>query len=249
VDQYIIELVKLFQGDPLQFFHEKEMHSAFFGLSRGRSGNAQTKDMHIVSLLRQDYNTLWRYRRRGVNGFKERLSNKGEGDVGEVDFVLLKEEFVKGHIYLEVMNKEEDIRSSLRINPWAGDGTSQMIERGVEFKMAHVHPVGPRPRIHGVTPSDFNDKGMILDCRKLACERVGIGYSVAFLHKPYLDWLDVPYVTGLFVKCVGEWMECYDGPDNRRDRLRLLIVSPDKCYWWGCWEVEFPHGVGIAVSS
>src|ERR1700694_2132145 len=116
MDQYILKLVEVFQANPLHFFHEKELHLAFSGIAREGSSTASTTDGQTVHLLRQDYNTLWRYRRKGLNGFAIRFD--GEGGVGAIDFALLRKEFVETNDYLTVMNKEEPLRRALRVVPW-----------------------------------------------------------------------------------------------------------------------------------
>lgn len=249
MDQYILELVRLFQANPLHFFHEREIHSAFFSLGRERSGTAMTSDGQSIHLFRQDYNTLWRYRRRGADGFATRFSEPGEGDVGEIDFVLLRRIFVGSNRYLTVMNKEEANRRPIRSNDWTRNRPSPIIERGLEFKMAHVHSVGPQPRGQAVRDSDVDQDEIILDCRKLACERVGIGYSVTLTHQSYRDWLDLDYVRDLFMKCIREWNRCDDGPGDATSRLRLIIVSPTQCFRWGAWEVNFPGQVQVQAQT
>ena len=241
MENCILDLARIFQSNPLQFFHEGEVHSTFFGLARNALGEAQTSDGHTVHLLRQEYNTLWRYRRKGDDGFSERFSNKGEGDVGEIDFVVLKRSFVEANRYLTVMNKEEDFRSRLRIVPWPNAELSPMIQHGLEFKMAHVHLEGPPPHGQAVCVSDFNQKEMVLDCRKLACERVEVAYFVALTHATHLRWFDTDYVAALFNTCIQEWDRCYDGPGEALTRLRLLVVAPNQCFRWGAWSVGFPN--------
>jgi len=249
MEQCICTLAEHFQADPMQFFHEKEVHSEFFGVGRTALGMAQTNDEHDIQLLRQDYNTLWRYHRAGENGFADRFGAPGEGYVGEIDFVLLRKSFVEAHQYLAVMNKEEVIRRELRRNLWQQNELSPIIERGLEFKMAHVHPVGPPPRQPGVTVGRLNFHQINLDCRKLACERVGVAYSVVLTHLPYGQWLNEDYVTRLFTTCVQSWTDCFDGPGTAIERLRLLLVSPNQCFRWGGWEVAFPTETIIQLGN
>ncbi len=251
MDRFIAQLVEAFAARPLQYFHERELHCEFFGLARGALGTAATADREPVHLLRYEYNTLWRYRRSGVareQRFAERFS--ADGDVGDIDFALLRREFVESHPYLAVMNKDETIRAGLRTCPWPADQPSPMIDRGLEFKMAHVHPFGPLPRQHAVRLSDFNAMaaGVLLDCRKLAQERVGTAYLVAFSHHTSRNWFSQEYVESLFADCLQEWMRCYDGPPGVTERqLRLLFVLPDRCFRWGEWETTFPHEILVSV--
>lgn len=245
MDAYIRTLVDVFQANPWQFFHEREIHSRFFGISRDACGMAHSAGGYCVHLLRQDYNTLWRYHGNGDDAFGIRLG-AGEGDVGEIDFVTLKQEFVVGRPYLEVMNKEETIRQPLRDAIWQPNGLSPIIQCGLEFKMAHVHPVGPLAnRGQGVNMGHFNVLGFVSDCRKLACERAGIGYVATLMHQPHGNWFNNAFAANLFNECVDDWNRCDAGPGPVGERLRLLIVSPDQCFQRGNWAVQFPNGVAV----
>jgi hypothetical protein len=137
----------------------------------------------------------------------------------------------------------------LRRNLWQQHDSSPLIDRGVEFKMAHVHPVGPAPRRPGVTVSCLDFHQIRLDCRKLACERMAVAYSVVFTHLPYGRWLTTDHVAQLFGTCVQSWTDCSDGQGTATDRLRLLLVSPTQCFRWGQWEVEFPNETVVRLPS
>lgn len=137
-------LIAAFQNNPWNYFHEAEVHARFAEIVRGRFGSAQTLDHRTVDLLRYEYNTLWRYQRSNVpEPFATRLPAWGKA--GFIDFVLLDKNFVERSVYLMVMNKHEPIRQTLRHDPWPSDRLSPMIAEAIEFKMAHVHPFGPKP--------------------------------------------------------------------------------------------------------
>ncbi len=249
MDQQIHGLVKDYLTHPLMYFHEREIHCKFFCLGREKLGIKKTHDDISVHLLRYEYNTLWRYRRTGENSensFAKRSSE--DGKVGDIDFALLRREFVEGNDYLAVMNKEEPIRNQFRINPWPEDQNSPMIERGLEFKMAHVNSSG-RERIPRVKRGVFNAlrAGCKVDCRKLARERVQVAYIVAFSHI-CADWFDSRFVYEMFEDCIHQWNQHYDGSvGNGVGDLRLLFVKPNQCFRWGNWAIDFPHQVVVDI--
>jgi hypothetical protein len=260
MDSCLLQLVERFQFQPLDYFHERELHCEFFRLSREAIGSEQTLDGYPVYLLRHEYNTVWRYFRSGVSQekkFAKRYEESGKGSekgpkVGAIDFVLLRRDFVREYDYLTVMNKEEALRCRLRVEPW--EEYSRAIDRAVEFKMTHVHCVGPPPWQPAVRFSDFNvvSVGMPTDCRKLAGERVRIAYLVAFSHHTYENenWFNQNCVEAMFGECVREWRRCYDGPNELgiEHQLRLLLVMPNLCFRWGNWEVQFPNEKLIEIQ-
>jgi hypothetical protein len=232
MDRYLLALTQQFLHDPLHFFHEHEIHDVFFQLTREEFGRATT----------HEYDSIWRYHgRKHPHPFADRL-NAG-GKAANVDFVLLRRQFVTGYDYLTVMNKEEPLRANLR-DVANGVHRSLAIDRAVEFKMAHCRPFGAGMQ-RGVGKGGFNAlrKEMLWDCRKLANEGPCVAYLTAFMHPVVGGWFH-PECFGLLAnECSAEWTQITTavwGPEVQGDLRIVLVVAHEGCYHQGNWEVDFP---------
>jgi hypothetical protein len=205
MENCVRELAELSLATSLQFFHEREIHDEFFRLARERLGTSRTADGVRVHLLRHEYNTVWRYRRRqAICPFEERLFTGG--GVAHLDFAVLRPEFVARREYLTVMNKEERLRIRLREEAARANG-SPAVERALEFKMAHCHSVGAGGAQRGVRLSDFDSlrNSDACVCRKLAYEHPAIAYVAAFMLPVVGGWFRVDSVIKFFAECRKEW--------------------------------------------
>lgn len=211
LEQAIVELVQEFYDRPQDFFHEQELHTQFHAGSRERLGKAVTRDGRTVSLLRHEYETLWRYSRK-----KDQYRHRYDGGVGTkaatIDFALLAADFVGSHDYLTVVNKDDERRARLR---------SQLdlvaIQAGIEFKMAHVRSAlyVDRSAIRSF------QKEMEIDCRKLAHERVAVAYILGFSHGP----APLQEEARLIFKSCQEQYESA----SPRGPLKLMLTTPESC--------------------
>jgi hypothetical protein len=182
IEGLIAKLVREFQTNPVHFFHERELHAKFFGKCRHEFGTATTADGFAVPLFRYEYDSIWKYARHDPELFAHRLSDRGT--TACLDFVLLRTDFVTGHRLLDVINKCEPRRRRFRdAVVWDIDNTSAAYEVGIEFKMAY------RRCAESILQGQVNalSAGMRLDARKLAVERVRIGYVLGFSHGPLPD--------------------------------------------------------------
>jgi hypothetical protein len=175
LDNSIRELAKAFLLNPYDYFQEREVHSQFFSICRNQFGSAKVNGTPSVevSLLRQEYNTVWRLIRS--EAFADRYESRGKP--GSLDFAILRAEFVEKKGLLCVVNKDENIRREVR--KIARDTThSPVVVVGIEFKMAHV-----RAALE-VSAREVQEleSGMVIDAQKLAQEWVEYGYLVGFCH-------------------------------------------------------------------
>jgi hypothetical protein len=224
VEDLIAQLVHQFNDAPSQFFHEEELHGVFFGLCRGNFPLVHTRDNHEVHLFRHEYDTIWRYARRDPEPYTERLTDRGV--TACFDFALLSQGFVQQHELLTVINKHEARRLGLRQNPWwTEQGPSAVIDVGIEFKMAH------RRHQMDIAQGQVNAlrAGMLLDARKLATERVGRAYLLAFSHGP-LPNNDV--AAQILQAVVAEHVL---RNDVQAVQLRALLATPLQTFLAGGW--------------
>ena len=248
-----------FQENPREYFHENDIHAKFWNLGKGEFEKAETNDEEpeeaiTIDLFRHEYNTIWRYSRKGEGGdghdfngsFKRRywgepsagcgLPKASEPSVnskaGNFDFALLNNKFVSEHDALTVINKDESLRKDLR-KPDI-DNTNDLEMRpvkskavlvGVEFKMIHFG------QVKEVTKSVFKlfIDGMKGDCRKLGLEGVPYGYSVGFSHGEFendnVHVMDDAHVLTEMKLCLAESSKFC--PESE---FRILIFTPTKCY-------------------
>jgi hypothetical protein len=81
-------------AERIKLFHERELHSTFYQLCRSVFGHARPIDLNSdITLFRQEYETIWRYRRKDNPPFSKRYET--EGKAGTFDFVILNKGFVK----------------------------------------------------------------------------------------------------------------------------------------------------------
>jgi hypothetical protein len=233
-DGVIAQIVTAFQAAPHDSFHERELHALFFCLARQMFGHAQTRDGYQVCLLRHEYETIWLYRKRNEpEPFSVRypeLIQRVPATTGCFDFALLLRTFVEGNVLLTVINKSETSRARLRSAPgqaWPANQTSVAIEAAVEFKMAH------RQWQFDVAQGQINQlrNGMLLDCRKLARERVPSAYVLGFSHGPGPSQGEA---TGILDACQREFLAKYDGPPAQCS-LQAIIATPSDTYLSGSW--------------
>ncbi len=175
IEENIELLIQKFLENPRNFFHEKDLHSVFFNLCSGKLGTARPNDaIYSIDLFRQEYNTIGRYKRKDTGGIAFDKSYNNEGYPGSIDFVLLNEDFVKNHNFLEVLNKDESRRALIR----NFEDKNSKIDIGIEFKMAHC----TKKDFINIGEVNTLKKGLLEDCRKLALERIPIVYLIAFSH-------------------------------------------------------------------
>lgn len=236
-----------FQENPREYFHENDIHAKFWNLGKGKFGTAKTNDDKpeeaiTIDLFRHEYNTIWRYSRKGDNksqdfngSFKRRYwgesGESGESEekenskTGCFDFALLNDRFVRNHDEFTVINKEEPLRNALRKldlkNPTNLDKRpvkNKAVLVGVEFKMIHFGQV--KKVTNGVFES-FID-GMNADCRKLRLEGVPYAFSVGFSHG---ELGSDNNVLKKMTACLDQF--CDVSPDSK---FRILIFTPTKFY-------------------
>lgn len=181
-------LISEFHLNPHDFFSERELHSRFYCLARQSLPHAVTDDKDNpceISCFRQEYNTVWRYKRKrnssGVDeattlSFQRRLES--EGKPGSFDFAIIKPDFVSQHSLLSVINKDERRRRALRSLP---TGILQFV---IEFKMGHI-----RSSIT-LSSTEFKTviKGMKEDARKCGHEAPEIAVLLGFFHSWPLNY-------------------------------------------------------------
>jgi hypothetical protein len=213
LENAIQQLVSDFYVRPHDFFHEQELHTHFYGLCREKLGTEVTSDHCEVSLFRHEYETIWRYSRK-KNKYGKRYDQGRGTKAGTFDFAILSREFVKTNSYLTVVNKDEDRRANLRTTH-ARDRCSPAIDIGIEFKMAHL------AKSLRVRRGDVNklSEGMLIDARKLAHERVKLGYLLGFSHGPLPSNEQAEEITKT---CRAEFETI--SPEGQ---LRILLASPD----------------------
>lgn len=213
------QLADAFTASPTDFFHEKELHTAFFPMCRVAFGEEAPRGAKTpVQLFRHEYDTLWRYRRS--DGFANRYET--EGTTACLDFALLDRGFVAGHDLYTVMNKSEPLRKRLR----AAAGPSPALVVGVEFKMAIARSTAG-VGVSGVTGLQ---EGMLADCRKLAWERIPIAYVLGFSHGPRPDSAEAERVAEA---CITEFRQY-----NPQGDPRILVVTPELRLQRGSWDVR-----------
>jgi hypothetical protein len=234
-DTAIVSLVRIFRSAPHDSFHEKELHSVFFSLARQFFQNAQTTDGFQVSLLRQEFETIWLYQKKNTTSpFSFRYPEQGQGvraTTGCFDFALLQKTFVEQHDLITVINKHEPSRRHLRPPPgqlWANNQCSVALDSAVEFKMAHR-----RPQLD-ISQAQINDlqDGMVLDCRKLGRERVPAAYVLGFSHGPRPNRQDASIILRA---CNNEFASSCDGP-NGRCSLRVVLATPAETFLPANWQ-------------
>src|SRR5262249_36069643 len=138
------------------------------------------------------------------------------------------------HELLTVINKDETRRQGLRQNPWTEQGTSAVIDLGIEFKMAH------RRHQMDVAQGQVNAlrAGMLLDARKLATERISKGYLLAFSHGQLPERDDA---LDILQNVVNEHQQRRIGVEAVQ--LRVLLATPQHTFLAGGWAMpnDFPH--------
>lgn len=223
LETVIAELTTRFRRAPWHYFSENELHGEFFGLGRSRFGTATPTDSDIeLPLFRHEYNTIWRYcRKPKERAFQIRFAERGQGDVGSLDFVILNSQFVQNSTLLVVINKDEARRPTLR--KLAGEG-AHPISAAIEFKMAHV-----RKKMQ-VSKGEIGalGRGMVEDCRKLAHEAPTLAYMLAFCHH---DGPDETTANKMLIEGAREFSRI--ATDQRS--LRLLLATPATTYLYGPW--------------
>lgn len=231
VEDAIATLARQFQESPKQFFHERELHATFFGLCRHRLPIVATKDAHQIQVFRYEYESIWKYKRSAPAPYTEPLEDRGT--TACLDFVVLREQFVRDHNLLMVINKDETLRSELRKKLWADDGSSRVIEVGIEFKMAH------RSKNFDIKIGQINSlhNGMLLDSRKLAVERVSNGYLLGFSHGSAPD---KDTAAKIIQEVIREHSKVRSDQLNVRSdplavKLNVLLATPDKTYLSAGW--------------
>ena len=217
LERLIRELVKIFQANPKNIFHEKQLHSIFYYICHGQFGSVLTQDNYgPVELFRQEYNSIYRYSRHDAPPFSKRYVDGTPTISGriphsaEFDFVILNKKFVASHELLTVINKDEVRRRHLRT-----EKQTQAIDIGIEFKMAHI-----RSSLN-VNPGEINIliRGMLEDARKLALERIPEAFLVGLSHGPLPDEEEAQNIVTI---CQEEY-----GHYNDIDNLRVAIATPD----------------------
>lgn len=221
LDSSIAELVHLFQGAPLHYFSEQELHGEFFSLCRRRFGSEKPSDLdELIPLFRHEYNTIGKYR-RGSRGssFLERLSDGGV--TGSLDFAILNREFVRRNDLLTVINKDEYRRCGHR------SSSTDALDAAIEFKMAHIRDV------RTVRRSAINclRLGMRDDSRKLAHEAPKHAYLLAFIHPSGSD------LSAEVREIVGQASSTFTSILRGSNQLRLLFASadPTTTFLYGPW--------------
>ena len=176
LQRHLLDLFSDFQRRPREFFHERELHAHLYSLAREPLGTLATSDGVEIHRLRYEYDSIWRY--VGDDGYKARHSNAGK--TCNLDFAILRDDFVKGHDHLDIVNKDETRRKEIRSQAEDED-FSPAIDAAIEFKMAFV------TRNPTVGPNEIGLNAILQDCRKLAQERVRNGYILVFSHGPSPD--------------------------------------------------------------
>lgn len=235
LQQAIANLSGVFQARPDDFFHERELHAAFFNLARAGAGHAVTRDGFDIHRLRYEYETIWRYKKTGAQfPYRQRYPEHGENPVGAttatIDFALLHEQFIAEHELVTVINKCEQCRVTLRQMSdglWPSDKLSVAIEAALEFKMAH------RRDQMSIGKGRINElrEGMALDCRKLARERPPRSFVIGFSHGTAPIQSEA---ANLVNACIKEFQESYDGPLGII--LRVAIITPFVTYLSSNWD-------------
>ncbi|MBL8621832.1 MAG: hypothetical protein JNK64_11030 [Myxococcales bacterium] len=233
LESLLVQLAGRFVERPFDYFSERELQAEFYALARGAFGEATVADgngrHHTVSLFRHEYNTLGRYRGGAKKeAFLQRYSRQGEGDVGALDFAVLERAFAEANKLLTVINKDETCRALLRAAVDAGHKPA-ILAAGVEFKMAHVSKqAGGEP-----TTADLNqlEAGLLADCRKLAHERPGIAYAIAFSHTA-----SIPNAGQVLARARGQFMAHHPKGD-----VRLALIARETAHIDGAWRsAAFP---------
>ena len=166
-------------------------------------------------MFRQEYDTIWRYKRKDNPPFDERYTEVGTPAC--IDFVILKKKFVKEHDLLTVINKDEDRRKAIRPE----NISNPAIDVGIEFKMSHW------TKKLSIEKAGINqlEKGLLEDCRKLAQECIPDAYIIAFSHE-----IDPKRVKFEDLKNIAE--ECervytkYNSKCNPKGNIYIDIITP-----------------------
>ena len=202
-------LIDEFCKKPNNYFHEREIHSFFFNLCQSHFGEANPKDCGTaVNLFRQEYETIWRYKRRDEIPFDKKYTNVGT--TGAIDFVILNEDFVKEHDLLTIINKDEKRRNIIRHE----NITIPAINVGIEFKMAHWRTT------LSIENGAMNKlkAGLLEDCRKLAQERIPHVYTIAFSHGKRPEKEETEDIIN---ECKREYTKY-----NSKGNIHILIITP-----------------------
>lgn len=233
LEELIGQLAGHFVEHPFDYFSERELQAEFYALARGAFGTATVTGAngarHAVSLFRHEYNTLGRYRGGAKKeAFSTRYTRKGEGDVGALDFALLERAFAETTELQTVINKDETRRALLREAVDAGH-QPPILAAGIEFKMAHVS----KQTSGEPTSADLRqlEDGLLADCRKLAHERPGVAYAIAFSHTA-----TIPNARSMLENARGQFTGYHASGD-----LRLALVAREAAYADGAWRgAAFP---------
>lgn len=206
----IRELIDEFHKGPNNFFHEREIHSFFFNLCRNEFGEAKPKkNGTAVDLFRQEYNTIWRYKRSDKVSFAKRYTD--EGRTGVIDFVILNKGFVENHDLLTVINKDESRRNTIR----SGNMTNPAINVGIEFKMSHL----TKTLSIGKAAINKLKIGLREDCRKLAQELIPNVYIIAFSHGKLPEQEEV---NDIAYECKQEYANY-----NPKGNISMFFITPE----------------------
>ena len=234
LESLIGTLARHFVERPFDYFSERELQAEFYALGRGAFGAATVTGVddarHTVSLFRHEYNTLGRYRGGAKKeAFLQRYTRKGEGDVGALDFAVLERAFAETADLLTVINKDESRRQILR-EAVDTEQRPPILAAGIEFKMAHVS----KQTAGEPTSADLRqlEAGLLADCRKLAHERPGIAYAIAFSHTAR-----IPDADELLAKARGQFTG-----HHPKGEVRLALVAREATYTAGAWRAAaFPN--------
>jgi len=204
----IEKLAERFRRNPNNYFHERELHSTFYQLCRNVFGHARPIDIGSeIALFRQEYETIWRYKRKDDPPFSQRYES--EGKAGTFDFVILNKNFVESNKLLNIINKDETRRKNIRKKSGA------VIDAAIEFKMAHIRT---RDTISYSEKSNLK-KGMLEDCRKCAREKLPLSVLLGFSHGPDPNEKE----SREFINEIQKEFRKY----NRNDELFVFIMTPN----------------------
>lgn len=234
LEELLVALARRFVERPFDYFSERELQAEFYALARGAFGAVWVKGVdgapHAISLFRHEYNTLGRYRGGAKKeAFLQRYTRKGEGDVGALDFAILERAFAETADLLTVINKDESRRQILRKAVDTGP-QPPILAAGIEFKMAHVS----KQAAGEPTSADLKqlEAGLLADCRKLAHERPGVAYAIAFSHTAR-----IPDASELLASARGQFMAHHPKGD-----VRLALIARETAHTDGAWRsAAFPN--------
>ena len=137
VETALTELCKRFCESPTRFLEEKHLHNEFDRILKGlvleTNLVSETSDKQKFPLIMNEYTTVHHYSRQG--SFEVKLDNKGWP--GSLDYVWLRDEWVRTNSYCTAVNKDADFR---RGEEGEGKGDPHDTDRYlvvVEFKFDH----------------------------------------------------------------------------------------------------------------